>query len=167
MDYTIRVATEEDVELLTSLIRTAFRDVADRFNLTPENCPTHPSNCTLDWIRSALQKGAFYFILESHKEPCGCVALERVNSDLCYLERLAVLPAFRERGFGKALVKHTLDQARALGVKNMEIGVISDQKELEDWYNRLGFVTKGKGRFKHLPFEVTFMRKCVSNTNAL
>lgn len=161
MACTIRAATGEDVQRLTLLIRTAFRDVAERFNLTPENCPTHPANCTVDWIRSALQKGVFYFILESHKEPCGCVALERVNSDLCYLERLAVLPAFRGRGIGKALVKYALDKAKALGIKNMEIGIISDQKELENWYYKLGFAKKGKGQFKHLPFDVTFMRQCI------
>jgi len=159
MTCRIRMATHDDMDLLASLIREAFRDVAERFNLTPENCPTHPSNCTADWIRSALEKGVLYFILEGGKGPCGCVALERANSHLCYLERLGVLPAFRGQGFGKALVRHALEKAQALGAKNMEIGIISEQKELENWYNRLGFSNKGRKQFKHLPFEVTFMGK--------
>ncbi|MEJ2726821.1 MAG: GNAT family N-acetyltransferase [Deltaproteobacteria bacterium] len=157
MTFTIRAATVGDVELLTSLIRTAFSDVAERFNLTPENCPTHPSNCTADWIGSALEKGVLYFILEADKRPCGCVALERANSDVCYLERLGVLPAFRRQGFGKALVQHALETARDLGASNIEIGIISDQEELQKWYNGLGFSRKGRRRFNHLPFEVTFM----------
>jgi hypothetical protein len=57
------------------------------------------------------------------------------------------------------LVQHALEKAQALGAQNMEIGIISEQKELENWYNRLGFSNKGRKQFKHLPFEVTFMGK--------
>jgi GNAT superfamily N-acetyltransferase len=159
MTCRIRMATHDDAGLLAALIREAFRDVAERFKLTPENCPTHPSHCTADWITSALKKGILYFILEADREPCGCVALERANSDVCYLERLGVLPRCRGKGFGKALVETALEKAQALGAKNMEIGIISEQKELENWYNKLGFSNKGRRPFKHLPFEVTFMTR--------
>jgi len=32
------------------LIRRSFRDVAERFHLTRENCPRHLSNCGVDWV---------------------------------------------------------------------------------------------------------------------
>jgi len=159
MDYTIRNANHSDIPILVDLIRTSFRDVALRFSLTEENCPKHPSNCTSQWIETALEKGVRYFIIDRNNLPCGCVALENVRPGLCYLERLAVLPDSRLHGLGKALVEHVLAQAALSGAQRVEIGIIADQHELKDWYSRIGFVETGKAVFPHLPFEVRFMAK--------
>ena len=155
----IRDASTSDISLLTTLIRNSFRDVADRFNLTSENCPTHPSNCTAEWIESALKKGIQYYILERQNVPCGCVALEQAQPDVFYLERLSVFPQFRRNGFGELLVNYALNEAKRLGAQRVEIGIISDQTELKAWYEKLGFSTKKESRFEHLPFIVTFMSR--------
>ena len=47
----IRTADVHEASLLAHLIRSAYGDVATRFNLTPQNCPKHPSNCTPDWVK--------------------------------------------------------------------------------------------------------------------
>lgn len=157
MTISIREATKDDVELLAQLIRDSFKDVADRFSLSSDNAPTHPSHCTAKWIESALDKGIEYFILESEGKPHGCVALEHASADVCYLERLAVIPEFRQRGFGEALVRHVLEQAKSMGAKRVEIGIIAEQFDLRGWYEKLGFVVKGTKHFDHLPFQVAFM----------
>lgn len=159
MPPTIRDAVPADVPELVEIIRTAFRDVALRFDLTPENCPRHPSNCRESWIEGALGKGVHYFILDAEGGSCGCVALEQASSETCYLERLAVLPAHQRRGYGRALVVHALAEARALGVKGVEIGLIAAQTELWNWYRKLGFVDQKAASFPHLPFQVLFSRK--------
>jgi N-acetylglutamate synthase-like GNAT family acetyltransferase len=159
MGIIIREASREDVHLLTSLIRESFSDVAVRFGLTPDNCPTHPSFCTPQWVDSAMHKGIGFYVIESDGEPCGCVALERHDDQVCYLERLAVLPGYRQRGFGKALTEHVLGQAKRVGAQRVEIGIISEHAEIKDWYLRQGFDMKGTASFDHLPFEVTFMSK--------
>ena len=130
-EFVIRNALSSDIPLLTKLIRDSFRDVADRFNLTSENCPTHPSNCKTEWVESALKKGIKYYILERENVPCGCVALELAQPDVFYLERLAVLPQFRRNGLGKRLVNHALNETKKLGARRIEIGIISDQAELK------------------------------------
>jgi N-acetylglutamate synthase-like GNAT family acetyltransferase len=162
MSRTIREATRDDVPLLTTLVRTSFRDVAERFHLTPDNCPKHPSNCTPEWFETALEKGVRYYILEENKTSCGCVALEQVKPDICYLERLAVLPQFRRKGFGEALVKHIITEARKLGIRRVEIGIIAEQTELKEWYEKLGFVFTKEAQFEHLPFRVAFMAKAIN-----
>ena len=159
MEYKLRDAGSGEEELLASIIRRAFREVAERFGLTPENCPTHPSNCTADWIKAAFRKGIRYFILEAGGVPCGCIALEVVGARLCHLERLAVLPEFRRWGFGKALVNHALDMARQIGVGEVSLGMIADHAELRAWYEKLGFTAKRRARFDHLPFEVLFLSR--------
>ncbi len=153
----IRKAGSQDIPLLSGLIRDSFREVAERFGLTPENCPKHPSNCTDEWIEGDFARGVTYYILERNGTPVGCVALERDSPDLCYLERLAVLPQSRRNGFGKKLVNHVFIEAKALGITRVSIGIISEQAELKLWYQKIGFVEGETKKFEHLPFLVTFM----------
>jgi GNAT superfamily N-acetyltransferase len=143
----IREADSHESSLLSHLIRKAYREVAERFNLTPENCPKHPSNCSDEWIENDFKRGVVYYILELDDAPIGCAALEKADPDHCYLERLAVTPPHRNNGFGKALVDHVLAQARVFKMKSVGIGIISEQVDLKSWYRKIGFVEKEPKRF--------------------
>jgi N-acetylglutamate synthase-like GNAT family acetyltransferase len=164
MSPKIRICTKKDTQVLAETIRTSFQDVAERFGLTPENAPRHPSNYTVDWIRKDMEHGVTYFAIENKNHIVGCVALERANTEVCYLERLAVLPDQRRRGFGKTLVKYVLSEAKLLGVDYVSIGIIAEQTELKDWYKGLGFVEGESKKFPHLPFRVTFMSYCIEKS---
>jgi N-acetylglutamate synthase-like GNAT family acetyltransferase len=159
--HTIRKASPNDTEVLSQIVRTAHRDVAVRFQLTAENAPTHPSNCQPGWIASGLSRGVSYFILFADADPCGCVALERAAPELAYLERLAVIPERRGRGFGSALVVHGLIEAAAAGAREVSVGVIADHTEIVEWYQKRGFSFVEKRQFPHLPFTVAFLRRGV------
>lgn len=153
----IREANSADICLLSRLVRQSYREVADRFELTPANCPKHPSNCTDEWIENDFERGGSYFILEHRGIPAGCIAIEKAEADLCYLERLAVLPHERKNGLGSQLVEHAFHTARRLGSKKISIGIIAAQTELKQWYRKFGFVEGETREFSHLPFMVTFM----------
>jgi len=167
VEVVIRNATKSDVSLLAMLIRDSFRDVAERFDITPENCPTFASNFTDDRAGEELAKGSRYYILENEGTPCGCVALDLAHDDRwpsCppgvkagYLKRLAVLPQYRRRAFGKALVKHVLDVAGEMGCGRVQIGIVAENTELREWYERLGFSVEAEVGFDRLPFTVAFM----------
>jgi N-acetylglutamate synthase-like GNAT family acetyltransferase len=111
-----------------------------------------------------MQRGLTYFAIENNSHVVGCVALQLANSETCYLERLAVLPNQRRRGFGKALIEHALSEARGLGVNYVSIGIITGHTELKDWYKKLGFVEGESKEFPDLPFGVTFMSYAVGKT---
>lgn len=153
----IRAASAGDISLLSEIIRVSFRDVAERFNLTIDNCPKHPSNYTDEWIEKDLARGVTFYILENGSTPAGCVALEKASDDLCYLERLAVLPGHRRKGIGKKLVDHVFFQASAQGAKRISIGVIADDAQLKQWYKKIGFAEGETKKYEHLPFDVMFM----------
>jgi len=153
----IREANSDDVSLLCRLIRRSYQDVANRFGLTSANCPKHPSNCTDEWVENDFARGVSYFILEHKAMPAGCVAIESVNADLCYLERLAVLPHERKKGLGGRLVEHVFGIARERGAKKISIGIIAEQSELKAWYQKFGLVEGETRAFSHLPFAVTYM----------
>jgi predicted N-acetyltransferase YhbS len=130
----IRASTPKDIAVLAEIIRSSFRDVAKRFGLTQENCPKHPSNCTVDWVQRDMDRGVTYFILEDEGLASGCVALELASFELCYLERLAVRPRQRQRGFGRTLVDYVLAEAKRLGAHRVSTGIIAGQTELKNWY---------------------------------
>ncbi len=153
----IAQANETDISVLLDILRKSFAGVAERFDLTLENCPKNLAFCTEQRIKDDFARGLKYYILEESGQSCGCVALEKAHSGVCYLERLAVLPEYRRKSFGKALVDHIFDMAIEMEIQRVEIGIISDDIELKDWYRNFGFVHKSTRRFDHLPFTVTFM----------
>lgn len=153
----MRVCTQKDIDILVATIRRSFQDVAKRFDLTQENAPRHPSNCTGDWIQKDMERGVTYYVAENENIVAGCVALEQASPDFCYLERLAVLPNQRRQGLGKALVTHVLSEAKLLAAKRVNVGIIADQIELKNWYKEIGFIEGESKEFPHLPFRVTFM----------
>lgn len=96
-------------------------------------------------------------ILESEEGVIGCAALEKADSELCYLERLAVLPEKRNRGLGRILMDHIFEEAKSTGCKKISIGIIAKHVELKKWYNRIGFTEGETKKFEHLPFQVLYM----------
>ena len=161
----IRDANEADIDTLVTLLRSSFSDVAERFELTIENCPRFPAFNAKERIEGDFKKGLKFYILEENSRPCGCIAFEKAGSDVCYLERLAVLPEYRNKGFGKALVNHLFKQAGNIGIRRVEVGIISKHKKLKNWYKQFGFAQKAVKKFDHLPFIVAFMSAEIDDTN--
>jgi N-acetylglutamate synthase-like GNAT family acetyltransferase len=163
----IRDANEADIDTLVTLLRSSFSDVAERFELTIENCPKNLAFCTNERVKSDFARGLKYYILEESGQSCGCVAIEKAGPDVCYLERLAVLPEHRRKGYGKTLVNHIFDQAGKNGAQKVEIGIISEDTKLKNWYTKFGFVQKATKNFDHLPFVVAFMSAEIDETHQM
>ena len=153
----IREAKETDKRVLVRLIRDSFRDVAEKFGLTVENCPKFGGFNAKGRVEGDFEKGVRYYILEENGRACGCVALEKAGPDVCYLGKLAVLPEHRNKGFGRALVNHIFKQASKIGIRRVQIALISKHRRLKKWYKKSGFVQSRTKKFDHLPFIVAFM----------
>ena len=162
----IREALSEDCRTVAALLRESSQDVAARFGLNAENCPKHTSFCTEAWVVADLARGERYFLAEVDGIPVACVAYEKPGGSLAYLNRLSVLPAYRCRGIGEALVRHVVDLARGDGLDTISIGVIGEHTDLQRWYTKLGFVSGEMKRFAHLPFSVRYMAYAVARDNA-
>jgi len=154
----IRKASDGESVMLASLIRKSFRDVAEKFDLDSRNCPSHPSNCTEEWVKSDIEKGKIYFVAET-ETPVGCVVYDKIDDEVCQLGRLAVLPDFRMKGIGARLVQAVEIEAKNSGLEKVDIGIIAAHTSLKQWYLKLGYAEVKKARFSQLPFEVLFMSK--------
>jgi N-acetylglutamate synthase-like GNAT family acetyltransferase len=148
------------LEACVAVIRAAFATVAEARGLTEASAPTHPSFMTLERLRGMSARGVRLFALSEAGQVIGCAALETSRRPgVRYLERLAVVPAARHRGHGRALVEHVVAVARADGAEALSIGIIDDDLVLKRWYEGLGFAVTGTRRFEHLPFVVCYMER--------
>lgn len=151
--------SQRDLETSVLVIRDSFVTVAEEFNLTRENCPTHPSFISLVNLEDLVAKGVSLFGLFNDDLHLGFIALEKGHDDVYYLEKLAVLPAFRHHGYGRQLVDFVARKAIAAHGKKISIGIIDESKKLKAWYRDNGFREIGTKTFPHLPFTVCFMER--------
>jgi GNAT superfamily N-acetyltransferase len=153
----IRPITREDLPRSLAVIRSSFNTVAVAMDLTPANCPGHTAFTTIEKLLDLFGKAACFGLYVDGVQ-IGFVAAEKVgDGELYYLDKLAVLPDKRHKGYGAQLVMCVLDYAASHGAKTVSLGMIDSHTVLKDWYRSLGFQEKGTKKFEHLPFTVCFM----------
>lgn len=152
------IAYDEEIGPSVEVIRESFGTVARQFGLTRENCPAHPSFVTTQQLRGLCARGQRFFGLFADGVQVGFVAVEKVGEAEHTMEKLAVVPAARHRGYGARLARFALDLAAGRGATTVSIGVIDEHTVLKDWYKSLGFAETGTQKFSHLPFTVCFMK---------
>ena len=140
------------------VIRDSFRPVAAEFGLTPENCPTHPSFITVERLDELRKREVKLFGLFLGETQVGFVAVEKAEEAIYYMEKLAVLPDYRHRGYGSRLVEFALDHARTGNGEELCIGVINEHTVLKEWYKSIGFQEVTSRKFDYLPFTVCYMK---------
>ncbi len=80
------------------------------------------------------------FLLLHDVRPAGCVALHKLEDNVCEMKRLYVRPEFRGHSFGRDLVERVIQAAREIGYQRMRLDTIaSSMKEAVELYRRSGF----------------------------
>ena len=153
------ILTNDDLLHSVDVIRGSFKTVADEFNLTMENCPAHPSFITYENVIDLKAKGLNLFGLFIDDIQAGFMAIEKVNDDLFYIEKLSVLPQYRHNSYGTNLVQFAFDFIIRNRGKTVSIGIIDKHDVLKEWYKKFGFQEIKKRNYKHLPFTVCIMEK--------
>ena len=161
----IRPVTTEDLPRSLSVIRSSFNTIAVEMNLTPDNCPGHTAFTTMEKLLNLFGKAACFGLYLDGTQ-IGFVAAEKaVDGEIYYLDKLAILPDKRHRGYGAQLVMCVLGYAASRGAKTVSLGMIDSHTVLKEWYKSLGFQEKGTKKFEHLPFTVCFMDLDLSAQN--
>jgi GNAT superfamily N-acetyltransferase len=131
-DWVLREATEADSASLVALIHAAFEEY--RALLDP---PSGAHNETEETVCQKMFSSRVVIAL-SGSRPIGCVFYEQAADHLSF-SRLAVPPAFRRRGIGRALIACVEDRARALNRGQVRLGVRIALPRLRAYYEHLGY----------------------------
>ena len=160
--------TEEELLACVDLLREAFGTVAKEFALTEESAPTNAAFTTLDSLKRHVQQRMRLFGMFCEASCVGCVAIKKskANERVFYLERLAVHPEKRHRGYGDQLLAFAFEDIRTHGGTTASIGVMDNNERLKTWYRSKGFVQHDCRRIEHLPFKVCFMSRNVGEVSA-
>lgn len=160
MDLIFKPVEKED-ELINcvTVIRESFLTVAEEFNLTVENAPINPAFIELDWLIKMKEKGIALFGVYNEDTQIGFVAIEKAKEGRYYMEKLAVLPEFRHKGYGRRIMDFVCDYIRSNGGREIGIGIINENSILKQWYQNYGFREDELKKFAHLPFTVCLMSK--------
>jgi len=155
------INSPEDIKATVTVLRKSFATVANRLGLTVENCPTNAAFIKEESLYEMKEKGIFMFGLFDGDEQVGFTALQKSTDTLFYLEKLAVIPEYRHKGYGKILMDFCFDYVRKLNGEKISIGIINENTVLKNWYSEYGFTETGTKDYPHLPFIVCFMEKSV------
>lgn len=115
----------------------------------------------IEALQAMVHKGAEPYGAFHDGTLVGFVAIEKADDTVYYMEKLAVLPAYRHLGYGARLIRHVMDTVRESGGKKVSIGIVDENTVLKNWYARNGFTVTGIRQFAHLPFQVCFMERSV------
>jgi len=128
----LRAATEDDIATIVALIHAAFKEYDGAIDP-----PSGAHKESAEKIREKMTtERAVLALLPDQAVAC---VFYRDEGDHMYFGRLAVLPAYRNRGISAALITYVEQRARELGLPRVRLGVRVALPHLRARYERLGY----------------------------
>jgi len=90
-------------------------------------------------VDQLIAQAVAFFVLRHNDTPAGCGGIQLFGTAYGELKRMYVRPLFRGLGFGKLLLDHLADYARAHGVGLLRLETGIHQTAAIRLYERMGF----------------------------
>jgi len=79
-------------------------------------------------------------LAEYEGQLAGCVALHKLDAEICEMKRLYLRPQFRGKGLGRLVADRIISEARQVGYKRIRLDTVEPvMKDAVAMYRRLGF----------------------------
>lgn len=98
--------SSSDLSQPVELVRASFRTVTEQLGLDESNCPSHPSFFIDKRLRASMDEGLQCFVMLRDDRQIGFVGMKKLDARKFTLEKLAILPEERHKGYGRMLVNH-------------------------------------------------------------
>lgn len=147
----LTTASADDVFALTQLIREPKLErklVLPPARVTEEVLHTalgKPQHLVIA-VKAVVRPGAAVGVLWCHGRP-------RSRGWDCYVNEIALSPAWRDRGLGSRLLRALAARARGAGAEHVGLDQMADNAAVERLYTRLGFRVVGHDLKRDAPFD--------------
>lgn len=160
MDF-IQITSKENLFAIVHVLNVSHGTVAKEFGFNKDSNPTNNAFIDESTLRDQLNNGIELYAISDNDKLIGCIAIEKSSreADTYYIEKVSVIPEFRNQGYGVELMDFATSKIKKLGSKAVSISLIDSNAKLKNWYADQGFTESGFKDFDHLPFRVCFMRK--------
>ena len=91
-------------------------------------------------VEKLIAQAVAFFVLRANDTPAGCSGIQLFGTAYGEIKRMYVRPHFRGLGFGKLLLNHLADYARAHGVGLLRLETGIHQATAISLYERMGFL---------------------------
>ena len=154
----IRPARPVDADVLTALIRSAYRGDDSRAGWTSEADLVEGERINTDQVRAMITSaGSLMLVGEDADRIVGCCQVRNEGAGLAYFGTFAVSPQAQGAGLGRQLMTEAEHQAiTAFGATRLEMTVLAPQDKLIAYYERRGF--RPTGQTRPFPADPTYAR---------
>lgn len=159
-DDLIRDAREEDISEIVSVIRAAFKTVADDFGFNEENSPRFTASYDRKIRYHLLVENRPMRVYIKDGKIIGYYSLA-ISDDNVELNNLSVLPEYRHKGIGERLVEDCFEEVLKNGKHKVKIGIVEENTVLKKWYEGFGFEHKGTEKYDCFLFTCGYMEKTI------
>ena len=157
----IKRVEEQDIAECVKVIKESFATVAKEFGFTVENAPRFTAFATTEdrLKHQLLEENRPMYAFYDNENIVGYYSLLVQDNNECELNNLSVIPAYRHRGIGEELLKHTFKIAKKLNCNKINIGIVEENNVLRKWYESFEFIHIGTQKFDFFPFTCGYMEK--------
>lgn len=143
---TVRAATVDDLDAIRLLLReyAAWLDVDLGYQGFEEELAGLPGEY-------APPAGRLLVAEADGTGVAGCVALRRIDDQICEMKRLYVPERFRGSGLGRRLAEAIVEEARAIGYRRLRLDTLPQMGSAHRLYESMGFREIGPYRFSPVP----------------
>ena len=144
MKMSFQIANNQDLSNLSAFVNRAYRGETARQGWTHEADLLDGTRVEESLLAEEQARGVKYVLALQESELVGCYHFEMKDSATAYVGMITVDPAKQGQGVGKDLLADATSRARQLGAQLLKLTVLSDRKELIEYYQRRGFMFTGE-----------------------
>jgi ribosomal protein S18 acetylase RimI-like enzyme len=143
-----RDAVAPDVDPIVALVESAYRGDSSRAGWTTEADILDGQRTDVAAVAALIGvDGSRVLLGFNDGQLVACCHLERRDDGFCYFGMFAVSPTTQGGGFGREMLTEAERLARAeWGATSMQMTVITQRRDLIDWYVRCGYHSTGEYR---------------------
>lgn len=102
----------------------------------------------------------FIYVARNADQPIGCIALRKLEPDICELKRMYILPEYRGSGTGKKLLELAVEEAGNIGYKKIRLDTLKNMQAAVHLYKSFGFYEISPYCFNPLENAVYMEKTC-------